>query len=209
MYWSDTSAQPAARPAAIEHRLASAFPDRCGQDSGWFVRTISCDKGVSVFVVGRSGNVVGKRRLQSPDANAQLRSGHRHGRTQQSSLAKFEPFRNLANSLLLLLASVGVLFLAIGELQKLLSLADASIGVESRQWLERTGKEVPERFKHHSAQLLALCRQWSGNAQSWAKAAAHATLRGRTNYLRRVIRSRGANVALSGVACEAIANSPR
>ncbi|MDB5977163.1 MAG: hypothetical protein JWR07_3923, partial [Nevskia sp.] len=55
MDWSDTGAQPAARPAAIEHRLASAFPDRCGQDAGWFVRTVSCDKGVSVFVVGRSG----------------------------------------------------------------------------------------------------------------------------------------------------------
>lgn len=209
MDWSDTSAQPVARPAAIEHRLASAFPERCGQDSGWFVRTISCDKGVSVFVVGRSGNVVGKRRLQSPDANAQLRSGHRHSHTQQSGLARFEPFRNLANSLLLLLASVGVLFLAIGELQKLLSLADASIGVESRQWLERTGKEVPERFRHHTAQLLALCRHWFGNVQSLAKAAVHAALRVRTNHLRRAIRSNNANAVLSGVVCEAIANSPR
>src|SRR5882672_9791814 len=118
MDWSDTSAPPVARPAAIEHRLASAFPEPCGQDSGWFVRTISCDKGVSVFVVGRSGNVVGKRRLQSPDANGASRSGHRHSRTQQSGLARFEPFRKPANSLLLLLASVGVLFLTISELQK-------------------------------------------------------------------------------------------
>jgi hypothetical protein len=209
MDWSDTSAPPVARPATIEHRLASAFPEPCGQDSGWFVRTISCDKGMSVFVVGRSGNVVGKRRLQSPDANGTSRSGHRHSRMQQSGLARFEPFRNLANSLLLLLASVGVLFLAIGELQKLLSLADASIGVESRQWLERTGKEVPERLRHHFAQLLALYRQWFGNVQSWAKAAAHAALRVRANYLRRAIRPGGATVALSGVACEVIANSPR
>jgi hypothetical protein len=208
MDWSDTSAQPATRPAAIEHRLASAFPDRCGQDAGWFVRTVSCDKGVSVFVVGRSGNVVGKRRLHTPEAHAGLRSGH--GRTQQSRLAKFEPFRNLANGLLLMFASVGVLFLAIGELQKLLSLADASIGAESRQWLERTGKEVPERYRHYTAQMLVQYRHWSGKLEAGAKAAAHAALRARAkHYLRWTIRSRQANVTLSGAGCEAIANGPR
>ncbi|WP_029920565.1 hypothetical protein [Nevskia soli] len=209
MDWSEASAQPVARPAAIEQRLAGAFSDRCGQDTGWFVGTGSCDKGVSVFVVGRSGNVVGKRRLESSDANAGRRSGLGRGRTRQPGLAKFEPYRNLANGLLLMLASVGVLFLAIGELQKLLSLTDASIGAESRQWLERTGKEVPERFRHYGAQMLALCRHWSERFETRAKAAAHAALRARANYLPWTIRSSRANVTLSSVNCEAIANSPR
>ena len=206
MDWSEASAQPAARPAAVEHRLAGAFSDRCGQDAGWFVGTGSCDKGVSVFVVGRSGNVVGKRRLESSDANAGRRSGLGHGRTRQPGLAKFEPYRNLANGLLLMLASVGVLFLAIGELQKLLSLTDASIGAESRQWLERTGKEVPERFRHYTTRMLALYQRWSGKLEVRIKVAA---LWARANYLRWTIRSRSADVILSGAACEAIANTPR
>ena len=209
MDWSETSVQPAARPAAIEQRLASAFPDRCGQNAGWFVRTISCDKGVSVFVVGRSGNVVGKRRLQSPDANVGLRSGHGHGRTRQPGLAKFEPYRNLANGLLLMFASVGVLFLAIGELQKLLSLADASIGAESRQWLERTGNEVPERFRHCTTRMLTLYQRWSGKLEVRIKTTVDAALRARANYLQWTIRSRSVNATLSGAACEAIANAPR
>ncbi|MFI4979133.1 MAG: hypothetical protein ACHQIO_02180 [Nevskiales bacterium] len=207
MDWSDTSAQPAARPAAIEHSFAGALPGRCGQDAGWFVRTVSCDKGVSVFVVGRSGNVVGKRRLHSLEANAGLGSGHGH--RQQSSLAKFEPFRNLANGLLLLFASVGVLFLAIGELQKLLSLADASIGAESRLWLERTRKDLPEKVSQRTAQMQAFYRHWSGKLETRVKATAHAILRARANVLRRTIRSGSANAALSGAGCEAIANGSR
>lgn len=209
MDWSDTSAQPVARPATIEQHFASASPERCGQNAGWFVRTVSCDKGVSVFVVGRSGNVVGKRRLQSPDANAGLRSGRGHGRTQQPGLAKFEPYRNLANGLLLMFASMGVLILAIGELQKLLSLADASIGTESRQWLERTGKEVPERFRHYTTRMLALYQRWSGKLEERIKTTADAALRARANYLRWTIRLRSVNATLSGAACEAIANTPR
>ena len=209
MDWSDTSARPAEPPAAIEHRLTSAFPDRCGQDSGWFVRTITCDKGVSVFVVGRSGNVVGKRTLQSSETHPGFRSGHNQGRAQQSGLAKFEPFRNLANGLLLLFASIGVLFLAIGEMQKLLSLTDASIGTESRLWLGRTRKELPEKLSQHTEQMQALYRHWSGKFQAQAEALLKAVRRARANYLRWTIRSKNLNAALSGASCEAIANSSR